>query len=152
MIINVRDSKMVQPSKEVARRRVWNSNVDLKTPNIHTPSIYFYRTNTTSKFFDTKIMKEALSKVLVSFYPMAGRFCYDKDGRVEIDCDGQGVLFVEAATNSFIDDFGDFAPTLHLGQLIPIVDYSRGIETYPLLVLQVCFNFFSFTYYLYCNL
>ncbi|AET03780.1 shikimate/quinate hydroxycinnamoyltransferase [Medicago truncatula] len=130
---------MVQPSKEVARRRVWNSNVDLKTPNIHTPSIYFYRTNTTSKFFDTKIMKEALSKVLVSFYPMAGRFCYDKDGRVEIDCDGQGVLFVEAATNSFIDDFGDFAPTLHLGQLIPIVDYSRGIETYPLLVLQVTY-------------
>jgi shikimate O-hydroxycinnamoyltransferase len=146
MIINVRDSKMVQPSEEVARQRVWISNIDLKTPNVHTPSVYFYKTNTTSNFFDAKIMKEALSKVLVLFYPMSGRLFCDKDNRVEIDCDSQGVLFVEADTDSFIDDFGDFAPTLHLCKLIPIVDYSHGIGTYPLLVLQVCFNFSSFTY------
>lgn len=70
---------------------------------------------------------------------MAGRLRRDEDGRVEIDCDGQGVLFVEADTGAVIDDFGDFAPTLELRQLIPAVDYSAGIETYPLLVLQVCY-------------
>ncbi|XP_014516753.1 shikimate O-hydroxycinnamoyltransferase isoform X1 [Vigna radiata var. radiata] len=137
MIINVKESTMVRPAEEGERRVVWNSNVDLVVPNFHTPSVYFYRANGASNFFEGKVLKEALSKVLVPFYPMAGRLRRDEDGRVEIDCDGQGVLFVEADTGAVIDDFGDFAPTLELRQLIPAVDYSQGIETYPLLVLQV---------------
>ncbi|KAK7349093.1 hypothetical protein VNO77_06177 [Canavalia gladiata] len=137
MIINVKESTMVRPEEKVARRVVWNSNVDLVVPNFHTPSVYFYRASGASNFFDARVLKEALSKVLVPFYPMAGRLRRDEDGRVEIDCDGQGVLFVEADTGAVIDDFGDFAPTLELRQLIPAVDYSQGIETYPLLVLQV---------------
>ncbi|XP_057733290.1 shikimate O-hydroxycinnamoyltransferase [Arachis stenosperma] len=139
MIIKVRESTMVRPAEEGPRRTLWNSNVDLVVPNFHTPSVYFYRPNGASNFFDAKIMKEALSKVLVPFYPMAGRLRRDEDGRVEIDCDGQGVLFVEAETGGVIDDFGDFAPTLELRQLIPAVDYSQGIESYPLLVLQVTY-------------
>ncbi|AET03787.1 shikimate/quinate hydroxycinnamoyltransferase [Medicago truncatula] len=98
MIINVRDSTMVQPlDQEVARRRVWNSNLDLKAPSIHTLGVYFYKTNTTSNFLDAKIMKEALIKVLVLFYPMSDLFFFfsDKDNRVEIDCDSYGVFFVE---------------------------------------------------------
>ncbi|XP_004507047.1 shikimate O-hydroxycinnamoyltransferase-like [Cicer arietinum] len=141
IIINVIDSTMVRSPEKVVRRTVWNSNIDLKTVNMHTSSVYFYRRNDTysSNFFDAKIMKEALSKVLVTFYPMAGRFQYDKHGRAEIDCDNQGVLFVEANTDTIIDDFGDFASTLQHCQLIPVVDYSSGIRTYPLLVLQVTY-------------
>lgn len=115
MIINVKDSTMVQPlDQEIARRRVWNSNLDLKVPSIHTLCVYFYKTNTTSNFFDVKIMKEALIKVFVLFYPMSGRFFFsDKDNRVKIDCDSYEVLFVEADIDSFVDDFRDFAPTMH---------------------------------------
>ncbi|KAJ7951997.1 hydroxycinnamoyl-CoA shikimate/quinate hydroxycinnamoyl transferase [Quillaja saponaria] len=137
MIVNVKESTIVRPSEETPRRTLWNSNVDLVVPNFHTPSVYFYRPTGASNFFDAKILKEALSKALVPFYPMAGRLRRDEDGRVEIDCDGQGVLFVEAETGGVVVDFGDFAPTLELRQLIPAVDYSRGIESYPLLVLQV---------------
>ncbi|RDX63119.1 Shikimate O-hydroxycinnamoyltransferase, partial [Mucuna pruriens] len=136
MLINVKQSTMVRPAEETPRRALWNSNVDLVVPNFHTPSVYFYRPNGASNFFDANVMKEALSKALVPFYPMAARLRRDDDGRVEIYCDGQGVLFVEADTTASIDDFGDFAPTLQLRQLIPAVDYSAGIETYPLLVLQ----------------
>ncbi|XP_027341165.1 shikimate O-hydroxycinnamoyltransferase-like [Abrus precatorius] len=139
MIINVKVSTMVRPAEETPRRALWNSNVDLVVPNFHTPSVYFYRPNGASNFFDAKILKDALSKALVPFYPMAARLRRDDDGRVEIFCDGQGVLFVEADTTAAIDDFGDFAPTLQLRQLIPAVDYSAGIETYPLLVLQVTY-------------
>ncbi|GAU31866.1 hypothetical protein TSUD_114770 [Trifolium subterraneum] len=140
MLINVKDSTMVRPAEETPRRALWNSNVDLVVPNFHTPSVYFYRPNAgASNFFDAKIMKEALSKVLVPFYPMAARLRRDEDGRIELYCDGQGVLFVEAETTASVDDFGDFAPTLELRQLIPAVDYSAGIETYPLLVLQVTY-------------
>ncbi|BAT91459.1 Shikimate O-hydroxycinnamoyltransferase [Vigna angularis] len=139
MLINVKQSTMVRPAEETLRMALWNSNVDLVVPNFHTPSVYFYRPNGASNFFDTTVMKEALSKALVPFYPMAARLRRDDDGRVELFCDGQGVLFVEADTTAAIDDFGDFSPTLELRQLIPAVDYSAGIETYPLLVLQVTY-------------
>nr|UGB90597.1 hydroxycinnamoyl-CoA shikimate/quinate hydroxycinnamoyl transferase [Sinopodophyllum hexandrum] len=137
MIINVKESTMVTPAEETPRRSLWNSNVDLVVPRMHTPSVYFYRPNGSSSFFDSKVLKEALSKALVPFYPMAARLKRDEDGRIEIDCDGQGVLLVVAETGSVIDDFGDFAPTLELRQLIPAVDYSGDISSYPLLVLQV---------------
>ncbi|KAF3620139.1 hypothetical protein FXO37_33379 [Capsicum annuum] len=68
---------------------------------------------------------------------MGGRLCRDEDGSIEIDCKGQGVLFVEAESDGVVDDFGDFATTLELRRLILAVDYSQGIESYSLLVLQV---------------
>ncbi|TXG69469.1 hypothetical protein EZV62_004404 [Acer yangbiense] len=137
MIINVKQSTMVQPAEETPKVSLWNSNVDLVVPRFHTPSVYLYRPNGSSNFFDGTVMKEALSKALVAFYPMAGRLKRDDDGRIEIDCNAEGVLFVEAETPSSIDDFGDFAPTTELKQLIPSVDYSAGLSNYPLLVLQV---------------
>lgn len=130
---------MVRPAGETPRGSLWNSNVDLVVPRFHTPSVYFYRPTTGAPdFFNARVLKEALSKVLVPFYPMAGRLKRDEDGRIEIDCNAEGVLFVEAETDSAIDDFGDFAPTLELRQLIPAVAYSKGMESFPLLVLQVC--------------
>lgn len=128
---------MVGPAQETPRRSLWNANVDLVVPNFHTPSVYFYRPTGSSNFFEARVLKDALSRALVPFYPMAGRLKKDEDGRVEIDCQGQGVLFVEAESDGVIDEFGDFAPTLELRKLIPAVDYSLGIDSYSLLVLQV---------------
>lgn len=128
----------MQPAEETPRLGLWNANVDLVVPRFHTPSVYFYIPTGAPNFFDPNVVKEALSKALVPFYPMAGRLRRDDDGRIEIDCNAEGVLFVVAETSTVIDDFGDFAPTLELKKLIPTVDYSGGISTYPLLVLQVC--------------
>uniref|UniRef100_A0A5B6Z9U4 Putative hydroxycinnamoyl CoA shikimate/quinate hydroxycinnamoyl transferase n=1 Tax=Davidia involucrata TaxID=16924 RepID=A0A5B6Z9U4_DAVIN len=139
MRIDVRGSTLVRPAQETPRRSLWNSNVDLVVPNFHTPSVYFYRPTGSANFFDAQVLKDALSRALVPFYPMAGRLKRDDDGRIEIDCNGEGVLFVEADTDSVVDDFGDFAPTLELRQLIPAVDYSAGISSYALLVLQVTY-------------
>ncbi|KAI7734260.1 hypothetical protein M8C21_011573, partial [Ambrosia artemisiifolia] len=139
MKIEVIESTMVKPAEETPKINLWNSNVDLVVPNFHTPSVYFYRPNGAPDFFDPKVMKDALSRALVPFYPMGGRLKRDEDGRIEIDCQGQGVLFVEAESDGVVDDFGDFAPTLELRKLIPAVDYSQGIESYPLLVLQVTY-------------
>ncbi|PON89335.1 Transferase [Trema orientale] len=139
MAIKVREETMVKPAAETPRRVLWNSNLDLVIPSIHTPSVYFYRPTGAANFFDPSVMKQALSKALVPFYPMAGRLRRDDDGRIEIDCNAEGVLFVEAESDSVIDDFGDFAPTPELRRLIPPVDYSGGIASYPLLLLQVTY-------------
>ncbi|MBA0869201.1 hypothetical protein Goshw_024647, partial [Gossypium schwendimanii] len=55
----------------------------------------------------------------------------------EIICNDEGVLFVEAETSSVLEDLignGDFT---HNSHLVPKVDYSGGISSYPLLVVQV---------------
>ncbi|KAJ0750965.1 putative quinate O-hydroxycinnamoyltransferase [Helianthus debilis subsp. tardiflorus] len=128
---------MVKPAEETPVVNLWNSCLDLTAASYHTKSVYFYRPNGAPNFFDTKVMKDALSRALVAFYPMARRFKHDQDGRIEISCQGQGVLFLEAESDGVIDDFSDFSLTLESLKLSPVVDYSLGIESFPLLLLQV---------------
>ncbi|GKD75453.1 chloramphenicol acetyltransferase-like domain-containing protein [Tanacetum coccineum] len=97
-------------------------------------TVYFYGSNgAATNFFDKKVIKDALESVLVAFYPVAGRLKEDEDGRIEMDCQGQGVLFVEAESDGVIDDFGDFAP-----RMIPTVDYSLGIEILNHILYYLC--------------
>ncbi|KAG1364386.1 Hydroxycinnamoyltransferase 1 [Cocos nucifera] len=139
MIISERRSTMVRPAEPTPRRRLWNSDLDLLVPRFHTPSVYFYRPDGSPDFFDPERLQSALAKALVPFYPVAGRLGRDEDGRIEIDCNGEGVLFVEAEAEGTVDDFGDFAPTMELKRLIPKVDYTDDISSFPLLVLQVTY-------------
>ncbi|KAK8663615.1 hypothetical protein V6N13_083424 [Hibiscus sabdariffa] len=69
---------------------------------------------------------------------MAGRLGYDENGRLEISCYAQGVLFVEAETTSVMDHLiADFSHNSQVFRLVPEVDYSGGISSFPLVVLQV---------------
>ncbi|MFS7964575.1 putative quinate O-hydroxycinnamoyltransferase [Helianthus anomalus] len=138
MKVVVRESTMVRPAEEETKaKRLWLSSLDLMATNDHAEQVYFYRPNGALNFFDTRVMKDALSKALVAFYPLGGRLKHGEDGRIEIDCRGQGALFVEAESDGVIDDFDDFAPGLEYLKLVPTVDYSLGIESFPLLVTQV---------------
>nr|XP_043607573.1 shikimate O-hydroxycinnamoyltransferase-like [Erigeron canadensis] len=138
MKIIVRESTMVKPAKVTPKIKLWSSNLDLAAPNIHTTGVFFYRSNGDhANFFDAQVMKDALSRALVAFYPFGGRLKEDETGRLEVDCQGQGALFVEAESDDVIDYFGEFAPTMELRILIPAVDYSLPIESNPVLILQV---------------
>nr|QQH14907.1 hydroxycinnamoyl CoA quinate transferase isoform 2 [Cirsium japonicum] len=137
MKLTVKESLMVKPSKPTPNQRIWNSNLDLVVGRIHILTVYFYRSNGSLNFFDPGVLKKALADVLVSFFPMAGRLGIDGDGRVEINCNGEGVLFVEAEANCSIDDFGEITPSPELRKLAPTVDYSGQISSYPLFITQV---------------
>lgn len=137
MKLTVKESLMVKPSKPTPNQRLWNSNLDLVVGRIHILTVYFYRPNGSSNFFDSGVLKKALADVLVSFFPMAGRLGKDGDGRVEINCNGEGVLFVEAEADCSIDDFGEITPSPELRKLAPTVDYSGEISSYPLFITQV---------------
>ncbi|EOY07827.1 Hydroxycinnamoyl CoA shikimate/quinate hydroxycinnamoyltransferase [Theobroma cacao] len=138
MEIAVKESTMVCPAEETPNRRLWVSNLDLVMTIYHVPTVYFYRPNGSSDFFDTKVLKESLGKILVPFYPIAGRLGYDENGRLEIICNAKGVLFIEAETTSIMDDLvQDFTDGSKVPQLAPKIDYSGGISSYPLLGLQV---------------
>ncbi|KAF4353709.1 hypothetical protein F8388_024278 [Cannabis sativa] len=148
IIIKEKERSMVKPSENTPRRRLWLSVLDQMNNPSHNPVIYFFRSspsNNNNNFFDANILKHSLSKVLVPFYPIAGRLRpvqvhgggRGPHPRTEIDCNEEGVLFVTAETTAVIDDFGDFAPTPQLRRLTPTVDYSLGISSYPLLLIQV---------------
>ena len=139
--VALRKQSMVPPSEPTPERILWNSNVDLVIPRIHTQSVYFYENDGSEDFLNHEKLAAALAKTLVPFYPMAGRLKRGEGGRIEIDCNAQGVLLVEAEADAVIADFGEFAPDPRFRQLVPQVDYSQDISSFPLLVLQVCRTF-----------
>ncbi|XVF65886.1 hypothetical protein PTKIN_Ptkin09bG0287000 [Pterospermum kingtungense] len=138
MEITVKESTIVRPAQDTPKGSLWSSNFDLLMTRYHVPLVFFYRPNGCSNFFDPGKLKEALGKVLVPFYPIAGRLGLDKNGRLEIVCNAEGVLFIEAESTSAMDQFGgDFSDKSEVFRLVPKVDYSGGISSYPLLVSQV---------------
>ncbi|XP_062078693.1 shikimate O-hydroxycinnamoyltransferase-like [Humulus lupulus] len=151
MAIKVTKTTMVKPAAATPRHVLRTSILDQMVPRyIHVPTVYFYRpappppvspTAMVDDFFDSAILKEALRKVLIPFYPVAGRLMASssESGRIDINCNGEGALFVEAQTSSVVDDFGDFVPSPKLRTLVPTVDYSAGLSSYPLLLVQVTY-------------
>lgn len=142
--VTVKESSLVQPSEKTPKQCLWTSNID-QLFRMHMPSVYFYKPITKNgffvdnDFFDSSVLKDGLSKTLVYFYPVAGRLKRDElnGGRFEIDCNGEGVMFYEAETDSVLDDLHDFIPNEQLKQLIPKLDNSMDISSYPLLLIQV---------------
>ncbi|KAF7040569.1 hypothetical protein CFC21_050461 [Triticum aestivum] len=137
--VEVVESCMVAPCQETPRRGMWLSPLDLMLVNRgHTPAVYFYPYRSEpGDFFDVARLKAAMAKALVAFYPMAGRLGMDGNGRAEIDCTGQGALFVVARSDLTIDDFRSFLPSPELRTLfVPRVeDHSPSI----LCAVQVTF-------------
>nr|AXU39903.1 hydroxycinnamoyltransferase 2 [Narcissus papyraceus] len=138
--VKVVESELVFPGEETPNHRLWLSNLDimhaLKLP---TPLLYVYYPNGDSDFFNVAALKLGLSKALVPYYPLAGRLNKGPDGRLEIDCNSKGALFVVAHSETCIDEFGDFLPSPEMRRLltpsIPVDD--------PAVLLMVQVTFFK---------
>ncbi|CAN1328583.1 Shikimate O-hydroxycinnamoyltransferase [Linum perenne] len=151
MEVKVIESTIVQPLEKETNKpsdRLWLSNLDLVHSRIHLPALYLYnqvenarifdaKAVETERFFEAGLLKEALRRVLVLFYPIAGRFVRDEKGRLGVECNGEGVLFVEAETDFRLSQVGESAPNSELLKLVPRIDYSQEISSDPLLLLQV---------------
>ena len=64
----------------------------------------------------------------------------DKNGRLAVLCNGEGVLLVEAETDATIQDVGLLTQALDLSQFVPTLAYSGDISSQPLLLFQVSFS------------
>ncbi|KAM7523620.1 hypothetical protein LguiA_013522 [Lonicera macranthoides] len=102
----------------------------------HASIVYLYQSPID---FDSAIvtLKDSLSNVLVTFYPLAGRLHDIGKGRFEVDCNAIGAQFLVVESESRIEDFGDFHPTPQLQTLVPQVDTKAPVHEQPLLLVQV---------------
>nr|KJB68258.1 hypothetical protein B456_010G234900 [Gossypium raimondii] len=137
MDVSVKRWSMIRPAQDTPKERQWISNLDLVMPTDHVPLLFFYKPNGSSDYSKPQVLQEALSKTLVQFYPMAGRLGRDENGRLEILCNAEGVLWIEAETTSAMDDLDDFTPCSKLTKLVPKADYFGDISSYPLIMAQV---------------
>jgi shikimate O-hydroxycinnamoyltransferase len=58
-----------------------------------------------------------MAKALVPFYPLAGRLGVDSDGRVQIDCNAEGALFVVVHSDYTVEDFSGPSPSPEITKL-----------------------------------
>ncbi|CAL4993785.1 unnamed protein product [Urochloa decumbens] len=116
--VQVIESCFVAPSAATPQKAQWLSSLDVTFADRgHTPTVYFYHSADAAiaNFSEvTNRLKESLAKALVAFYPFAGRLGVDDDGRPEINCNGEGALFVVARSENTADDFNDLTPTKEL--------------------------------------
>nr|BAJ95478.1 predicted protein [Hordeum vulgare subsp. vulgare] len=120
--LQVVESCLVTPSNETPREGLWLSALDLVLANRgHTPLVHVYSASDVAAangFFNVAKLKKSMAKALVPFYPLAGRLGADRDGRNEIDCNGEGALFVVARSGRTVEDFSGPTPSSELTKLV----------------------------------
>ena len=134
--ITIHSSSTVVPSHPTPTGAFSVSECDQYRAWTHLPSVYVYK-SPAAEVVAVESLKTSLSQILVPYYPLAGRLHWLPGGRLELDCCAAGTLFVEASTDAKLEDYGDFAPSDAVRELVPSVDYNSPIEELPLLLFQV---------------
>ncbi|KAF3778351.1 Omega-hydroxypalmitate O-feruloyl transferase [Nymphaea thermarum] len=112
---------------------------------IFTPTVYFYPCDdpAAKKLPVGRIMRDALARVLVPYYPFSGRLRDAGNGKLEVYFPaGKSALFVKAHTSITIDELGELSvPNPAWAQLIHRFPAEGPYEVIgmPLVIAQVTF-------------
>ena len=93
-----------------------------------------------------EVIKNALSKVLVHYYPLAGRLTISPEGKLIVDCTREGAVFIEAEASCTLEEIGDNTKPdpVTLGKLVYDIPNAKNGLQIPPLMDQVCHSFFQF--------
>ncbi|KAF3680815.1 Benzyl alcohol O-benzoyltransferase [Capsicum annuum] len=133
--------ELVVPSIATPRETKQLSEIDDQgSTRFQIPILMFYKYNSLMEGKDpAKLIKDGLSKTLVFYYPLAGRLIEGPNRKLMVNCNGEGVLFVEADANVELEKLGDSIkpPCPYLDLLLCNVPGSDGIIGCSLLLVQV---------------
>ncbi|PIA51615.1 hypothetical protein AQUCO_01100457v1 [Aquilegia coerulea] len=88
----------------------------------------------------TKLIREAVSKALVPYYPLAGRLNRLSDGSLQVNCTGEGAWFIEASADYSLESvnyFDDILLVPHDDLLPTSPPESDGLD--PLVRIQLTY-------------
>ncbi|KAI3982708.1 hypothetical protein MKX01_010191 [Papaver californicum] len=116
---------------------------DMIGARVFTPTLYFFKANNqnSDRKFEPKILRDALAKVLVPYYPFSGRLRQTKNGKLEVFFGpNQGAVFVEAFSEMEMSDLGNL--TVPNPAWMPLIFRYPDEEAYkvidmPLVIAQV---------------
>lgn len=130
---------LVLPAEETEKGLYFLSNLDQNIAVI-VRTIYCFKSEAKGNEEAVEVIKSALSKVLVHYYPLAGRLTISSEGKLIVDCTGEGAVFVEAEANCSIEEIGDITKPdpVTLGKLVYDIPGASNILEIPPLVAQVC--------------
>ncbi|AES61291.1 putative benzyl alcohol O-benzoyltransferase [Medicago truncatula] len=104
------------------------------------PIIQFYRNKPSMAGKDpVEVIRNAIAQALVFYYPLAGRVKEaDSSGKLMVDCNGEGVMFIEADADVTLEQFGELkAPFPCLQELLYDAAAPEGVLNTPILLIQV---------------
>ncbi|OAY30655.1 omega-hydroxypalmitate O-feruloyl transferase [Manihot esculenta] len=132
------EPSLVPPAEETQKGLYFLSNLDQNIAVI-VRTIYCFKSDVKGNEDAVEVIKDALSKVLVHYYPIAGRLTISSEGKLIVDCTGEGAVFVEAEANCSITEIGDTTKPdpVTLGKLVYDIPGAQNILQMPPLVVQV---------------
>ncbi|OMO57957.1 Transferase [Corchorus capsularis] len=138
------EPELVSPAKPTPREYKLLSDIDdQESLRFQVPVIQFYHYNPSMQGKDPiKVIRDALAKTLVFYYPLAGRLREGlNNGKLMVDCTGEGVLLIEADADVTLEQIGDalHPPFPCFDELLYDVPGSDGILHCPLILIQVLF-------------
>ncbi|MBA0634875.1 hypothetical protein Godav_005207, partial [Gossypium davidsonii] len=134
------EPELVTPAKPTPYEQKLVSDIDDQEAfRLHVPIFNFYQYEPSMEGKDpAEIIREALAQTLVCYYPFAGRLREGANGKLIVDCTGEGVMFIKADADVTLEQFGEpICPQFPcLDQLLYDVPGSEGILNCPLLLVQ----------------
>ncbi|CAL5207967.1 unnamed protein product [Lathyrus oleraceus] len=139
--VKKRAPELVTPSKPTPHEVKLLSDIDDQDLlRLHVPLIQFYNYDPNMKGKDpVDVIRKALAETLVFYYPFAGRLREGPSRKLMVDCNEEGVLFIEADADVSLKDFSDnlLPPFSFLDEVLYDVPGSSNMLNAPLLLIQV---------------
>ncbi|CAN6579829.1 unnamed protein product [Malus baccata var. baccata] len=102
--------ELITLEKPTPRETKFLSDIDdQETLRFQIPVIMCYKDNPSlnESRNPVKVIREALSKALVYYYPLAGRLREGPNRKLMVDCNGEDILFIEASADVTLEQPGD---------------------------------------------
>ncbi|KAJ7568128.1 hypothetical protein O6H91_01G019800 [Diphasiastrum complanatum] len=141
-------TELVKPIQKTTPHTIPLSNLDHMIPYVYSSLTLYYNNEDYRSLSEiVEKLKESLSKVLVVFYPLAGRLIQASSvKRPEIHCNDAGAVFTEALIEAYLEELkidGGYAPAPLLSGIAaanigagPVV-FSPSVSGLPTLIIQV---------------
>ncbi|KAL8123257.1 omega-hydroxypalmitate O-feruloyl transferase-like [Apium graveolens] len=138
LVVKQGEPMLVPPAEEIEKGLYFLSNLDQNIAVI-VRTIYCFKSEEKGNENAVEVIKDALAKVLVHYYPLAGRLTISPEGKLIIDCSSEGAVFVEAEANGALEEIGDITKPdpVTLGKLVYNVPGAKNVLEIPPLVAQV---------------
>ncbi|EFJ17643.1 BAHD family acyltransferase, clade V [Selaginella moellendorffii] len=149
-VVNTHEPILVPPAKSSSAQhkdeRYFLTNLDQNLAVIM-QTVYFYKGSGSSELQQAPrdpvdVVKKSLEEILVLYYPLAGRLALSRDMKLEVLCNDQGALFVEADANVSLEQFVKDSKLgqgldANLRQFVYSVPGAKSVLDIPPLVAQV---------------